>query len=57
MGRADDLGAVEPRRLADLAPIDIDTLPFTPLNDLARQSLTALPGFGLITRKTSKREF
>ena len=37
MGRADDLGAVEPGRLADLALIDLDTLPFTPLNDLARQ--------------------
>jgi 5-methylthioadenosine/S-adenosylhomocysteine deaminase len=37
MGRADDLGAVERGRLADLVLIDLDALPFTPLNDLARQ--------------------
>ena len=37
MGRGDDLGAVEPGRLADLVLIDLDTLSFTPLNDLARQ--------------------
>ena len=37
MGKADDLGAVEPGRLADLALIDLDTLAFTPLNDVRRQ--------------------
>ncbi len=37
MGLAGDLGAVEPGRLADLTLIDLETLPFTPLNDAARQ--------------------
>jgi 5-methylthioadenosine/S-adenosylhomocysteine deaminase len=34
---ADDLGRIEPGRLADLALVDLDTLAFTPLNDLRRQ--------------------
>jgi 5-methylthioadenosine/S-adenosylhomocysteine deaminase len=37
MGLQDHLGRVEPGRLADLILIDLDTLAFTPLNDLARQ--------------------
>lgn len=37
MGAADRLGAIEPGREADLALVDLDTLAFTPLNDLARQ--------------------
>jgi 5-methylthioadenosine/S-adenosylhomocysteine deaminase len=37
MGRRDRLGAVEEGRLADLALLDLHTLPFTPLNDLRRQ--------------------
>ena len=37
MGRQDQLGAVEAGRLADLILIDLDTLLFTPLNDLKRQ--------------------
>jgi 5-methylthioadenosine/S-adenosylhomocysteine deaminase len=37
MGMQDDLGAIEPGRLADLALVDLDTLAFTPLNDLRRQ--------------------
>jgi 5-methylthioadenosine/S-adenosylhomocysteine deaminase len=37
MGLQDQLGRVEPGRLADLILIDLDTLAFTPLNDLARQ--------------------
>ena len=37
MGKADQLGRVEPGRLADLVLLDLDTLPFTPLNDLHRQ--------------------
>ena len=37
MGLAADLGAVAPGRLADLALLDLDTLAFTPLNDLHRQ--------------------
>jgi 5-methylthioadenosine/S-adenosylhomocysteine deaminase len=36
MGRG-DLGAIEVGRLADLVLLDLDTLPFTPLNDLRRQ--------------------
>ncbi len=37
MRRGADLGAVEVGRLADLALLDLDTLAFTPLNDLHRQ--------------------
>jgi 5-methylthioadenosine/S-adenosylhomocysteine deaminase len=37
MGRREDLGAVEEGRVADLALIDLNTLPFTPLNDVRRQ--------------------
>lgn len=37
MRREKDLGAVQVGRLADLALIDLDTLAFTPLNDLHRQ--------------------
>lgn len=37
MGLQEDLGAIEAGRLADLTLLDLDTLPFTPLNDLRRQ--------------------
>jgi 5-methylthioadenosine/S-adenosylhomocysteine deaminase len=37
MGLQDELGAVEPGRLADLILVDLDTVAFTPLNDLRRQ--------------------
>lgn len=37
MRRGQDLGTVEAGRLADLVLIDLDALPFTPLNDLPRQ--------------------
>lgn len=37
MGLQDELGSIEPGRLADLTLLDLDTLPFTPLNDLHRQ--------------------
>ena len=37
MGLQSELGAVAPGRLADLVLLDLDTLPFTPLNDLRRQ--------------------
>ncbi len=37
MGLADSLGAVGVGRIADLALLDLDTMPFTPLNDLHRQ--------------------
>ena len=37
MGRQDDLGAVEEGRLADLTLIELNSLAFTPLNDLRRQ--------------------
>jgi cytosine/adenosine deaminase-related metal-dependent hydrolase len=39
MREADRLGAIEPGREADLVLLDLDSLPFTPLNDLARQLL------------------
>ncbi len=37
MGATDRLGAIEPGREADLILVDLDTLAFTPLNDVARQ--------------------
>ena len=37
MREADRLGAVEPGREADLVLVDLDSLPFTPLNDVGRQ--------------------
>ncbi len=37
MRETDRLGAIEPGREADLVLLDLDSLPFTPLNDLARQ--------------------
>lgn len=37
MREADRLGAIEPGREADLVLLDLDSLAFTPLNDLARQ--------------------
>lgn len=37
MGLQDELGVLAPGRLADLVMLDLDTLPFTPLNDLRRQ--------------------
>ena len=37
MGAASRLGAVEPGREADLVLVDLDTLAFTPMNDLSRQ--------------------
>ena len=37
MRAADRLGAIEPGRQADLVLLDLDTLAFTPLNDVARQ--------------------
>jgi cytosine/adenosine deaminase-related metal-dependent hydrolase len=37
MRLADETGCIAPGRRADIALIDLDTLPFTPLNDLRRQ--------------------
>ena len=37
MGLQDELGILAPGRLADLVMLDLDTLSFTPLNDLRRQ--------------------
>ncbi|SFJ71533.1 5-methylthioadenosine/S-adenosylhomocysteine deaminase [Bosea sp. OK403] len=37
MGLQDELGVLAPGRLADLVMLDLDALPFTPLNDLRRQ--------------------
>ncbi|MDX7953957.1 amidohydrolase family protein, partial [Lichenihabitans sp. Uapishka_5] len=39
-----DAGAVAVGRLADLALVDLDTLPFTPLNDLHRQLVSCENG-------------
>ena len=35
--RSDDVGAIAPGQTADLCLIDLDTLAFTPLNDIHRQ--------------------
>jgi 5-methylthioadenosine/S-adenosylhomocysteine deaminase len=43
MGLAAPAGVIEPGALADLAILDLDTLPFTPLNDLARQLVYCEP--------------
>ncbi|TCK30386.1 5-methylthioadenosine/S-adenosylhomocysteine deaminase [Ancylobacter aquaticus] len=37
MGLQDELGSITPGRLADVTLVDLDTLAFTPLNDLHRQ--------------------
>jgi 5-methylthioadenosine/S-adenosylhomocysteine deaminase len=37
MRRSDSLGRIAPGYQADLIMVDLDTLPFTPLNDLKRQ--------------------
>ncbi len=37
MGAAETLGTIAPGRLADLTILDLDTLAFTPLNDIGRQ--------------------
>jgi 5-methylthioadenosine/S-adenosylhomocysteine deaminase len=36
-GDADGLGRIEPGRRADLVLLDLDAIPFTPLNDALRQ--------------------
>jgi cytosine/adenosine deaminase-related metal-dependent hydrolase len=41
MRQADRLGRIAPGFQADLIMLDLDTLPFTPLNDLARQLVYA----------------
>lgn len=41
MRQADRLGRIAPGYQADLVMLDLDTLPFTPLNDLARQLVYA----------------
>jgi len=55
MGLADDLGAVEPGRLADLVLLELDTLPFTPLNDLARQLVYCENGGSVVATMVSGR--
>ena len=55
MGRADDLGAVEPGCLADLVLVDLDTLPFTPLNDLTRQLVYCENGGSVVATMVAGR--
>ncbi|GAB0120236.1 8-oxoguanine deaminase [Acidisoma sp. 7E03] len=42
--QADRIGRIAPGYQADLAVLDLDTLPFTPLNDLPRQLVFCEPG-------------
>ncbi|MCB8883123.1 amidohydrolase family protein [Acidisoma cellulosilytica] len=46
--QADRLGRIAPGYQADLAMLDLDSLPFTPLNDLARQLVYCEPGRAVI---------
>ena len=55
MGLADDLGSVEAGRLADLALVDLDTLPFTPLNDLHRQLVYCETGSSVVLTMVAGR--
>ena len=55
MGRGDDLGVVAPGRLADLTLLDLDTLAFTPLNDLARQLVYCENGSSVLATMVAGR--
>ncbi|MET0475136.1 MAG: amidohydrolase family protein [Mycobacterium sp.] len=53
--RGDDLGAVEPGMLADLALIDLHTIAFTPLNDLREQLVHCEDGHGVVLTMVAGR--
>jgi 5-methylthioadenosine/S-adenosylhomocysteine deaminase len=55
MGLQDSLGAVAVRRLADLVLIDLDTLAFTPLNDLRRQLVYCENGSSVLATMVAGR--
>jgi 5-methylthioadenosine/S-adenosylhomocysteine deaminase len=47
MRRGAEIGRIAPGYQADLIMLDLDTIPFTPLNDLARQLVYCDPGSAL----------
>jgi len=55
MGLQDDLGSISPGRLADLTLVDLDTLPFTPLNDLHRQLVYCESGTSVVLTMVNGR--
>jgi 5-methylthioadenosine/S-adenosylhomocysteine deaminase len=55
MGLQDSLGAVEIGRLADLVLLDLDTLAFTPLNDLRRQLVYCENGSSVLATMVAGR--
>ena len=55
MGRQHDLGAIAPGRLADLTLVDLDTLAFTPLNDLHRQLVYCENGSSVVLTMVAGR--
>ncbi|MFA6968084.1 amidohydrolase family protein [Bosea sp. (in: a-proteobacteria)] len=55
MGLQDELGPLAPGRLADLVLLDLDTLPFTPLNDLRRQLVYCENGASVVMTMVAGR--
>jgi len=55
MGRQGDLGVIAPGRLADLTLVDLDTLAFTPLNDIHRQLVYCENGSSVVATMVDGR--
>lgn len=55
MGLQDQLGKIAVGQLADLALVDLDTLAFTPLNDLARQLVYCENGSSVVLTMVAGR--
>ncbi|MEZ0213293.1 MAG: amidohydrolase family protein [Xanthobacteraceae bacterium] len=55
MGLEDQIGTVEPGRLADLTLVDLRTLAFTPLNDAARQMVYCEDGRSVLATMVAGR--
>jgi 5-methylthioadenosine/S-adenosylhomocysteine deaminase len=55
MGLQNQLGVIATGRLADLVLVDLDTLPFTPLNDLRRQLVYCESGTSVLSTMVAGR--
>ncbi|MFT0861855.1 amidohydrolase family protein [Ancylobacter sp. G4_0304] len=55
MGLQDELGLIAPGRLADLTLVDLDTLAFSPLNDLHRQLVYCENGSSVVLTMVAGR--